>query len=331
MSEPVVSFIVPFRNGQEHIPRLLECFAAHARREGWELLLINDASTDHSHMVAERAFGKLGLPARLLDGAGEGPGRARNLGIEHARGRYIVFCDVDDLLEVKEIFHLCGEMERVGAELAVFNHQRLYPSGRLKLNSQTDLLNSLPPLVADLADRVQLLKNFNVCWNKIYRRTLLDKYGLRFPEGIYEDVPWSIVVLALASSILVTDKIIYTYRQHHASILRKKGVEHLSIVEQYRRALSVLAFNRVDEFFLKEVRLRAVKHVFLVGYSRSRLGLDLRGRLFRDLLLFVSEQKVAREIVFDRRLMVEQRLSLLLSNRWPLELSRIVRWFLGRG
>src|SRR5271156_4387545 len=86
---PSVSIITPVYNGGDDFA---ECIDAIARlRPGdWELIVVDDGSTDNSAAVAQSAGAQV-----LHTGGRLGPGGARNLGAQHARGEYICLIDAD--------------------------------------------------------------------------------------------------------------------------------------------------------------------------------------------------------------------------------------------
>ena len=91
----LVSIIMPVYNGEDYLPDAVESILKQTYPH-WELLLIDDGSTDQSQALA-RAYGErdkriscISLPQN------GGVARARNAGIKQARGRFIAFCDSDD-------------------------------------------------------------------------------------------------------------------------------------------------------------------------------------------------------------------------------------------
>jgi glycosyltransferase involved in cell wall biosynthesis len=88
---PVLSVIVPVRNGAEFLPRSLSALRATTMGHGtWELLVVDDGSTDSSAAIAEGLADRvIRLPART------GPAAARNTGAAAARGDILVFVDAD--------------------------------------------------------------------------------------------------------------------------------------------------------------------------------------------------------------------------------------------
>lgn len=97
---PLFSIIIPVYNGGPLFSRCLEAIR-QSRWPDWELIVVDDASTDGSGDLAER-FG-----ARLLRTAGRlGPAAARNLGAQVARGEYLFFIDADCALQPETLGHI---------------------------------------------------------------------------------------------------------------------------------------------------------------------------------------------------------------------------------
>lgn len=107
-NRPFLSVIVPAHQGAKLLPRSLECMiASDLSRECWELIVVDDASSDETALVAARyADTVVRLPGRP-----HGPAYARNRGFEVARGENIVFTDADvcvhtdTLRRFAEVFH----------------------------------------------------------------------------------------------------------------------------------------------------------------------------------------------------------------------------------
>ncbi len=98
-SQPLVSVIIPFFNGEKFIGEAIESVLAQTY-EHWELLLVNDGSSDNSPNIAETYRQNLPNKIRYLThpgGENRGACASRNLGIAQAQGQYIGLLDCDDL------------------------------------------------------------------------------------------------------------------------------------------------------------------------------------------------------------------------------------------
>ena len=114
---PYLSVIVPVKNGHGVLPRMLEMLSrSELPRESWELIVIDDGSTDDSSAIAsEYADLVIRLPA-----PSHGPGYARNRGVERARGECIVFLDADCLVRPDTLTRLAETMMTRNDVAAVF-------------------------------------------------------------------------------------------------------------------------------------------------------------------------------------------------------------------
>lgn len=125
---PTVSIITPVWNAAD----TLEATVASARaqtRGDWEMLLVDDGSTDGSRALAERlAAGEPRI--RLLGGAvNRGPAAARNAGIRAARGRFIAFLDADDLWRPQKLALQITYMEETGTPFTFASMRRIDADG----------------------------------------------------------------------------------------------------------------------------------------------------------------------------------------------------------
>jgi glycosyltransferase involved in cell wall biosynthesis len=114
---PYFSVIVPVKNGHGVLPRMLDMLSrSELPRESWELIVIDDGSTDDSPAIAsEYADLVIRLPA-----PSHGPGYARNRGVERARGECVVFLDADCLVRPDTLTRLAETMMTRSDVAAVF-------------------------------------------------------------------------------------------------------------------------------------------------------------------------------------------------------------------
>jgi glycosyltransferase involved in cell wall biosynthesis len=92
---PVVTVIVPVRNGERFVGAALASIAAQ-EYEPLDVIVVDDGSVDGSRAIAEGFAAGHALGARVLDQANAGPAAARNRGLEIARGDLVTFLDADD-------------------------------------------------------------------------------------------------------------------------------------------------------------------------------------------------------------------------------------------
>jgi len=95
MTAPTVSIVIPTYNGANHLPRALDSVVAQTFQD-WEIVVVDDGSTDATPAVAARYRSRLGARLIYLHQPNGGSSSARNLGIDRCRGRFVAFLDADD-------------------------------------------------------------------------------------------------------------------------------------------------------------------------------------------------------------------------------------------
>jgi glycosyltransferase involved in cell wall biosynthesis len=95
VSDPTVSVVVPAYNAEAFLGRALDSILAQTF-EDWEIVLVNDGSTDETEAVVNRYAQRIGRRLRCFCQPNAGCGAARNRGIDAARGRFVAFLDADD-------------------------------------------------------------------------------------------------------------------------------------------------------------------------------------------------------------------------------------------
>ena len=101
ISYPFISIIVPVYNAERYIDKCVESVIQQSYRN-WELLLIDDGSTDKSGILCD-GYEQIDNRIRVIHKPNGGVGSARNTGIESASGDFITFIDSDDWVEVDYI------------------------------------------------------------------------------------------------------------------------------------------------------------------------------------------------------------------------------------
>ena len=228
---PAVSVIIPMFNAEKYIGECLDSLLSKTFRD-FEVVVIDDCSTDNSRAVVESYLEKFGGCLKIFrTEKNSGVAVARNKGLIFSRGEYVFFMDADDMLMQNglEEMHAAAKSFKVD----IVDCSRAYKmsdNGKEKIPvdyaiPQIDGVNSF--VEESVSSRVQALLEDKFClhvWNKMLRRDFLIDNGLFFPEGIEygENQIWTHGVLFRAKTILHLPRGYYFYRQSKSSITRAK-------------------------------------------------------------------------------------------------------------
>jgi glycosyltransferase involved in cell wall biosynthesis len=115
VTQPLVSVIIPLYNAARYIRQSLNAIA-NQTWDNIEVIIIDDGSTDESYKVAKQYVSER---VTLIKQVNAGASAARNRGLERAKGKYIQFCDADDLLSSNKIAAQVTLLEKYPDYLAV--------------------------------------------------------------------------------------------------------------------------------------------------------------------------------------------------------------------
>ena len=109
---PRVSVVIPAFNRAQNLQRAIDSVLIQHFKD-FELIVVDDGSTDNTNEVVQ----SFGSRVRYLFQKNQGPGAARNTGVEHASGKWIAFLDSDDVWQPNKLARQVEWTEQMGADL----------------------------------------------------------------------------------------------------------------------------------------------------------------------------------------------------------------------
>ncbi len=200
-----ISIIVPIYNASKYLKKCLDSLIGQSM-DNLEFILINDGSSDNSDVIIKSYQDKR---IKYIKQENKGIGATRNLGINLARGKYIMFLDSDDYLDKKACQAFYERINKSKLDVVVSNFYKDI-DGIIK----EEKLPSFPD--TSLKDNKQLLLDINLApWNKIYRTEFLKKNKILFVTDLkYEDAPFVLECLFKAKKIGKLDMALNYYVIH---------------------------------------------------------------------------------------------------------------------
>lgn len=293
-SGPLVSVIVPVYNVEPYLRECLDSILNQSiGQERLELIAVDDGSTDGSAALLDDYAERHQVVRVFHEPNSGGPGRPRNVGLDHAAGTYVHFVDADDYLGPEALERLVAMAERNDSDVVIGKmvaiNGRLLPTRAFRRTRDR----------ADITDVYSL----NVL--KLFRRALLEQLQVRFDEAVAggEDGPFTAKVLLSAHVIsVVADYNCYYCRDRPGSQTKRKRTEDPAeyLMRMAERA-SLLAEHRPPG---RERDRLMVRHIgdMLRPFNKRWLALPLDDRR----RMFDAGRKLFEEWHNDR---IQQRLS----------------------
>lgn len=205
-----ISVIVPVHNAEKYLEKCLNSIIPQLNDQD-EILLMNDWSTDSSTQICEEYSKKYNNIFTQYNENG-GPSKTRNLGIEKATGKYLLFIDADDYLKENYVHKMLEDIENY--ELTVCSYSFVYED--LNKMQEQKYSNKLGNLTIPKDDFIKLyhVQLLNLVWNKIYRADIVKKNNIRFNEKITkgEDLLFNLDYIAhINTDIKIINESLYYY------------------------------------------------------------------------------------------------------------------------
>lgn len=212
---PRVSVIVPVYNTAAYLRECLDSLTGQTL-EDIEIVCVDDGSTDESAAILEE-YAARDDRVRVLRQENQGAGAARNNGLAHARGTYVMFCDSDDFMAPDALELMGRQCEQDDADVCVCAGERFYESLGLTVAAPGYLeVKRLPETMPfNRHSNAEHLFSFTtiMMFNKMFRRQFLLDHDLRYGTTRNgEDVEICAFALWYAERITVVRKPLVTYR-----------------------------------------------------------------------------------------------------------------------
>ncbi|MGB3159726.1 MAG: glycosyltransferase family 2 protein [Carnobacterium sp.] len=302
---PTISIIVPVYNVEKYLRQCIESIL-NQKYQDFELILVNDGSTDLSKEICEEYL-KKDRRIKLENKKNGGLSSARNVGLNVAVGEYIGFIDSDDWIHEDMYERLVNhaidhKSDIVACNLLAMDRNGIFKSfNRLAENQEFNRTEAM----------MEIYKNkvltFSSC-NKIFNKNLFNE--LRFVEGIIlEDKDISYKLIDKANRISYIKDSLYYYRYNNKSILRSSF--SIKRIDEFKVQLDMYNYYKENYFNISD----------LIYYDLFILGLYLYSETYA--LKVETKNKYKYLIEFDKEILIR-----LIKNN-EISLMQKLKAFIG--
>ena len=209
-----LSVVIPVCNVEQYIGPCLESIYRQGLRDDmFEVIVVNDGSTDHSMDVVEDIM-KRHRNLNVINQDNAGPSVSRNNGIEQATGEYVLFVDSDDLLMDNGLSLLLQKAFDTSADMVVPDFIRMNDD---EITSQY-VAKFTDSRIVDKTGLDYYVEDYDpgvgsFIWRILYKRSFLNEHHIRlFPGVYYEDIPFLQECYLKAQRVIGIHLLYYIYR-----------------------------------------------------------------------------------------------------------------------
>ena len=229
-----LSIIVPVYNVRPYLSACLDSLV-NQTIDDYEIILVDDGSTDGSADIIKDYAGRYPELISFMRVENGGQGRARNFGIDIAKGDYLGFIDSDDWIDLQMYEKMYAKALQCNADIVVCDFLEKFADGRENYLSA--------------ALQEEKLSSAGSSCNKIFRASLVEE--LRFPVGLwYEDFYFSAMMLMKSRRTEFVKEPLYIYRRGQESTMHnnnaRKNLDIITVMDML--ADYMLPRDMADDF-----------------------------------------------------------------------------------
>ncbi|MCQ2468655.1 MAG: glycosyltransferase [Ruminococcus sp.] len=224
-NQPLISIIVPVYNAQQY---LSDCISSLIKQsyDNLEIIAVNDGSSDTSLEIL-RDFQAKDNRIKVIDQKNAGVSAARNNGIKHASGEYVMFVDADDWIDAETCQTAISKLTNTDADVVMWSYtsefehrseqKKLFPQERIFESDDVayHLHRRFVGIIGEELAHPEFADSLCPVWGKLYKRSLLD--GISFTDlkkiGTYEDGLYNLFVFERVQRAVYLPEYFYHYRR----------------------------------------------------------------------------------------------------------------------
>lgn len=227
--DPLISVIVPFYNSESHLKYCIQSIL-NQTYANFELILIDDGSVDSSLKICED-YRSIDSRIIIIHKKNEGPGVARNIGLNIAKGDYISFIDSDDFVHPQYLEILKNSISRSDYDIAMCGNLQTESRDSFFEKIKDEDLNPISLSKEEMFNKIFSDWRYIVVWGKLFKKDFIGEK--RFINQYYAEDLEFIISLTLKSNlnIFLSNPLYYQVVSKSsltASPLPRRYTDHLS-------------------------------------------------------------------------------------------------------
>ena len=223
-----VSIIVPIYNSEKYLPQCVESILNQTYKN-FELILVNDGSTDNSLSICE-SYAQKDERIEILNLQHNGVSNARNNGISKAKGEFICFVDSDDKIEKDFLLVLINLQYKYNSDIAEVDFKYLNDNSKKNTDNKEEVFNSF-----QMMNRLYSTNGIRTVMipNKLYKASLFENILFDLEHEHEDEFIIHKLIFSAKNNIAVSNLKLYVYRIHKKSRQRTFNTRKLDVLQVF--------------------------------------------------------------------------------------------------
>lgn len=302
--QPFLSIIIPVYNAEAFLRQSLDSILSQTFSD-FELVLVDDGSKDNSGIICDE-YSQSEVRVKVVHKQNAGASEARNTGIEQSSAELICFIDADDVISPDYIQQLIDDYSKaLDVDFVIQGMIQKWPDYNTVFKMSDGIYDLSSSEGYKFFEEVKI-NDFSGPYCKIYRRSILNQYNIRFSKGIIyaEDFDFLLRYLMHCQTVIASSATNYYYLMHGGSVSSKiydfdkeiSGLQHL--YESYNKILLRFYSQTLEGNYRKAISAyiwRVIYSNYRYAYTRSERIANFK-KFRPEFISYMSSQYVSTSL-----------------------------------
>lgn len=274
MQDKLLTIVVPTYNISEYIEKCINSFLEVNEKyyKDFEVIVVNDGSTDNSVQVVENLIIDSNLDLRIISKENGGHGSTINVGITEAKGKYFKVIDGDDWIDISSFETLLEKLKIIDVDMVISNYieQHVYNNSKKTI----DFVKRIVPnvIVEGLPDRRITMHALT------YKTSILKNNEIRLSEKtFYVDTEYILLPIKYVRNYVYYDLDIYQYflgrpdQSMHINIMKQKSDHHYRVTKRILELYKEIHTDKIQENIVREALIYLINKQCQLAIMNDKL------------------------------------------------------------
>ena len=321
---PEISVIVPVLNTAPYLRKCLDSLVGQTFKN-IEIICVDDGSTDESLSILKE-YAAADSRIIVISQAHLGVSAARNAALQRARAPYLMSCDSDDWFDTDMCHAMLATLKREKVDVVVCGMSVVFDVPEELRENVTEYLRLKYFGKQTITQELVLVTDVSLC-NKIYKKSIVDKHGIDFPEGLlFEDAYFNDVYMTAAETIYFLHQPLYNYLRHGASVMSTSYKKSGTSFDYLQIAFKTWDYLEREDLLTSYCEYYWQRFFQYASFALKHLSGSEKKKAKRMARAFVKEQ---RDNLAGAGVRTRYRVKILLNTRSKVlyRMYRLPKWF----
>ncbi|MCH5427898.1 glycosyltransferase family 2 protein [Lactococcus lactis] len=294
------SIIIPIYNVEKYLYKSI-LSVLNQKFKNFELILINDGSTDNSLKIIKR-FEMKDSRVKVFDKLNSGTGLTRNYGLDKSSGKYVFFMDPDDYIDEDLLENIEIQTKNDSFDILMFGNRVVDINGNILSEKKGNIIKKYENNFDISRDFDYLLSNYNIftVWNKIYERKFLIENNISFDDQrTGQDAIFNLKIFRKINNLKIVPQSFYNYLElrpdsAQTKFRENKVFDNFAIAREFQKLLYFwkIKNNFGDDFSISSVYLMI--NEARKAFPDNRYFFEILDRIFKNLEFRLNFKKTVK-------------------------------------